>query len=145
MMNANSAAAAARQNAHIQVEAARDSIDRGREENQQFGRRVGQVKGQQAASMAANGIDIGEGTALTVQQDTAALAGEDAQNLYRNINERTKGFDMNAANYTAEAAAKKQEGRSTLVNSFFQAGSSLMGGFQQNAAIRTRLGLTGGG
>lgn len=145
MVQANYEARVNKENARLSEEQARDSIDRGRDEARSFYRQVGQVKGQEVASMAANGIDTGFGTALTVQQDTAAGADEDASNLYHNINERTRGFDINARNYREEAAAAKARGRTAMVNSVFQAGSSLMGGFSQNSALRARMGITGGG
>lgn len=131
----------AKRNAALETERARDSIDRGRDEARTFYRQVGQTKGQQIASMAANGIDVSEGTALTIQQDTATGAEEDAANLYRNVHERTRGFDINASNFRAEAAAARARGKSALVNSFFEAGSSLMGGFQQNRAMQARMGI----
>src|SRR5512139_187745 len=80
----------AERNAKIASEAARDSEERGKLENQQLGRKVAQTKGQQAASMAANGIDLGFGSALNVQDDTAMLASEDAEALYKNIHQRTR-------------------------------------------------------
>jgi hypothetical protein len=144
MMAANYEGELARRNAAMEVERARDSNERGRLEARAFFRDVGQIKGQQAASMAANGIDVGFGSAARTQQDTEMLAREDATSLYSNVHERTRGFDINAANFRAEAAAARQRGRSAIVNSVFQAGSSLMGGFQQHRAMRARLGVTGG-
>jgi hypothetical protein len=150
MMAASYESRVAQRNAQMEVDRARDSIDRGRGEARDFYRNLGALKGQQTASMAANGVDLGFGTPLTVQQDTQAGADEDASNLYRNINERTKGFEINASNYRAEAAAARQKGKAALVNSVVQAGTSLMGGFQQQslmsgfkqqAALRDNLGL----
>jgi hypothetical protein len=145
MMASSYEANIAKRNAAMEVDRARDSIDRGRDEARDFYRTVGQVKGQQTAAMAANGLDVGYGTALTVQQDTAAGADEDATNLYRNVNERTRGFEINASNYRAEAAAARQKGKAAMVSSVFQAGSSLMSGFSQQSAMQARLGITGGG
>lgn len=144
MMAATYESDVAKRNASLEVDRARDSIERGRLEGRDFYRNLGQIKGQQTAALAANGLDLGFGTALTVQQDTAAGGKEDVTNLYRNQLERTRGFEINASNYRAEAAAARQRGRAALVNSFFQAGSSLMGGFQQQSAMRARLGITGG-
>ncbi len=144
MMAANYEADVAKRNAAMEVERARDSIDRGRGEARDFYRNLGQLKGQQEAATAANGVDLGYGTPLVIQQDTVAGGQEDAGNLYRNINERTRGFEINASNYVAESRAARQRGRAAMVNSVFQAGSSLMGGFQQQSAMKARLGRTGG-
>ena len=145
MMAANYEGEVARRNAALEVERARDSIDRGRLEARALYRDIGQTKGQQVAAMAANGIDVGFGSAARTQDDTDALAAEDVGNLYSNIEQRTRGFDINASNFVAESRAARQRGRAALVNSVFQAGSSLMGGFQQQAGMRARLGITGGG
>lgn len=135
----------AKTNAGLEVERARDSIDRGALERRDFYREVGKAKGEQVASMAANGIDLGFGSGLRTQQDTAMLAQEDARDLYRNIDERTRGHDINASNFRAEAKAARSRGRTAMVGSVFQAAGSVMGGFQQQAGMRARLGITGGG
>jgi hypothetical protein len=122
-------------NAKLEAERARDSIERGRLEARDLYRDVGRVKGEQTAAMAANGIDLGYGTALRFQQDTAMLAQEDAENLYRNIHERTRGHDINASNFRAEAKAARQRGKAAMVGSVFSAAGSVAGGFQQQAAI----------
>lgn len=135
----------AKRNAALEVEAAQDSIERGKLEARDLHRTVAETKGQQAASMAANGIDLGFGSGLRAQQDTAMLAQEDAENLYSNINERTRGRLINAQNFKAEARAARHKGNTAMVGSVFQAGASLMGGFQQQAQMKAKLGITGGG
>lgn len=144
-MQGNYEANLARQNAAMEREAARDSITRGRDEARDFYRRVGQVKGQQRTALAANGLDTGFGTAGIVEDDAQMLADEDAAALYRNIGERTRGFDISAANQEAEGRAAKQRGRNAMLNSVFEAGSSLMGGFQQHRGLQARLGRSGSG
>lgn len=139
----------AKRNAAMEVEAARDSIERGKLESRDLHRDVARTKGEQVAALAANGIDLGFGSGLRVQQDTAALAAEDAQALYDNIHERVRGQLINAQNFEAEARAARHRGKTAMVGSVFQAGGSLMGGFQQQAAIRAKvdppkLGRTGG-
>lgn len=144
MMAANYEGELARRNAALETERARDSIERGKFERRAFWREIGQVKGQQTASMAANNIDLGFGSAVRTQQDTASLAQEDAASLYGNINERTRGFDINASNFRSEARAARMRGRAAATTAVFNAGTSLMGGFQQQRALRARLGRTGG-
>jgi hypothetical protein len=135
LQQGNYEGAMARRNAAMEVEAARDSIDRGRDEARDLYRDVGRVKGEQRAAMAANGIDLGFGTAVHVQEDTTRLAREDADNLYRNVHERTRGRLINAQNFRAEASAARHRGRSAMVGSVFSAAGSVAGGFQQQAAI----------
>ena len=135
MMAANYEGEVARRNAALEVERARDSTERGRWERRAFFRDIGQLKGQQTASMAANGIDVGFGSAERTAQDTAMLADEDARTLYSNINERTRGFDINASNVMAERAAARQRKWAIGTKAVFDAGSSLMGGLQQQRAL----------
>jgi hypothetical protein len=134
----------AERNAKIAGEAARDSVERGKLENQALGRKVGSVKGQNRAAMAASGIDVDYGTAETFQDDTAMLAREDQQALYKNIDERTRGFDIQAANYRAEGKAARSRGKQAMIGSFFEAGSSLLSGASQAAGMKTKLPRTGG-
>ncbi len=115
-------------NARMAEDQARDSISLGREEAGQFYQQAGQVKGDQIAAMAANGIDIGSGTALTIQQDTEQGVQDDAHRLYRNIHERTKGHLVEAWNYREAAKAAKVAGKQAFIGSLFEAGSTLMGG-----------------
>lgn len=134
----------ARQNAALSVEAANDSITRGKLEAKRFYREAGQVKGQQVAAMAANGIDVGRGTALTVQQDTQMLIDEDANDLYSNIHERTRGFDINAQNYRIEAKAARSRGKAAMTAAMFEAAGSLMSGMSQAGALKAKFGTPSG-
>jgi hypothetical protein len=97
MASGNYQAKVAKANAGLEYEAARDSEDQGRRDSLSFYRQVGRLKGDQIAAMAANGIDVGFGSAARVQDDTASLAREDAGNVYRNTYERTRGNLINAA------------------------------------------------
>jgi hypothetical protein len=133
-------AGVSKQNAAMEREAAAESIRSGQTERRDYWRKVGSVKGQQIASMAANGIDVGYGTAARIQDDTQQLANEDADTLYRNQNERTKGFIINAWNDKMEARAARARGGSALVGSVFGAASSVLGGFQQQAALKAKMG-----
>lgn len=129
----------AERNAAMEVEAAHESVLAGRDERTAFWRKVSQVKGQQIAAMAANGIDVGYGTADLIQQDTQMLANEDAKNLYRNIDERTRGHHINAMNFVSESKAARQRGKAALVGSVFSAASSVLGGAQQASALRPKV------
>lgn len=142
LQQGNYEAGVAKQNAALSREAAAESIRTGQVERRDFWRKIGQVKGQQTASMAANGIELGYGTADRIEGDTRALAAEDADTLYRNQNERTRGFIIDSANYKASAKASKQQGVSGLVGSVFDAGGSLLGGFQQASAMKAKLGTS---
>ena len=144
MQQGNYEAAVAKQNASIARDAAGDSITRGQKEAAQFYRQVGQTKGEQVAAMSANGIDVGSGTALTVQQDTQAGADEDAQSLYHNIDQRTRGYLISATNDMAAANAAKARGRNAMISGVFNAGQSAMGAFTQMQGLQAKFGVTRG-
>jgi hypothetical protein len=151
-MSANSQgkyeAGVAKQNAVLEREAAAQSIRQGQTERRDYWRKVGSVKGQQIAAMAANGIDVDYGTAGRVQDDTQMLANEDAANLYENIHNRTRGFIINASNYKMAAKAVKQQGKAALVGSLFQGAGSLLSSFSQASAMKAKMGTSsayGGG
>jgi hypothetical protein len=132
----------AKRNAAMEVEAAHESVEIGKGERRDYWRKVGNVKGEQIAAMAANGIDVGYGTAARLQEDTQSLANEDAENLYRNIGERTRGHHITATNYVMEAKAARQKGKAALVGSVISAGGSLLSGFQQAGAMKAKLGTS---
>jgi hypothetical protein len=143
MASGNYQAKVAKANAGLEYEAARDSEDQGRRDSLSFYRQVGRLKGDQIAAMAANGIDVGFGSAARVQDDTASLAREDAGNVYRNTYERTRGNLINAANFVSEAKSARSQGQAAMIGSLFQAGGSLMGGFQQQRFLKAKLGVGG--
>lgn len=129
----------ANQNAGMEVQAAHDSYTAGVGERRDFWRKVGQTKGQQIAAMAANGIEVDSGSAARLQADTQMLANDDAQNLYRNIEQRTKGHQINATNYVMEAKAAKMKGQAAKTASYFSAASSLIGGAGQAFGLASKV------
>lgn len=128
------AARVANRNAELANEQARDAQAANRLEAQRLYRRAGQMTGQQNAAMAANGVDLGFGSALAAQQDTAMLVAEDAGQLYRKGYEEARGFEINASNYRAEGRGRRQAATNALVEGAFDVGSSILGGAKQYTA-----------
>lgn len=124
-------ASVAKANAQQEVDAYQTYRGQEVQERENFWRQAGQVKGQQVAAMAANGIDPGFGSGARLQTDTINLANEDATNLYRNQDQKAKGYLIDASNYTSEAIAAKMQGKAAETNSYFGAVSSLLGGASQ--------------
>lgn len=131
-------ASVARRNQALAVEASHDSRLAGRDEIRDFWRKVGSIKGQQIASMAANGIDVGFGTAARVQDDTQMLAQDDATNLYRNIENRTKGYLIEASNHASEAKAAKMRGKAAMTQGIFGAATSILGAASQATSLNAK-------
>lgn len=115
------------QNAKIAEGQAQDSILNTNLEAQRLRRDEGQTKGAQQAAMAANGVDLNFGSAVDIQRDTAARGAEDATQLYKGGNERTKGFEVNAFNYKSEAAADRAKASSAVVSGIFGGLSTALG------------------
>lgn len=135
---ANMEAQVARRNEGLAVESYRDSRLAGQDERRDFWRKVGGIKGQQVAAMAANGIDVGFGTAERIQEDTEMLARDDAANLYRNIENRSKGYLIEASNYEAEARAAKARGKAAMTQGIFGAATSLLGAASQASSLSAK-------
>lgn len=132
----------AKRNSALEVEGYQQDRLAAQDQRRDFWRKVGAAKGQQVASMAANGIDVGYGTAANIQEDTQNLANEDAQNLYKNQQQQQRGRLINAQNYTAEAKAARQRGKAAMIGSFFEAGSSLMSGASSAMGMKAKMGTS---
>lgn len=118
-------------NAQLANQQGRDAAERQQTEAQRLYRRAGQVSGQQRAAMAANGLDLGFGSALQVQQDSAMIAAEDAGQLYKAGNEERRGFDIDAGNFRAKAQGSRQAASAAIVKGVFDVGSTVLGGAKQ--------------
>lgn len=130
----------AERNASLAVEQGRDAQQRGQLEASRAYRRIGQVKGQQIAAMAANGIDLGFGSALQVQQDSAMIGAEDVGQIYKATSGEFRGFDISASNYRAQSQGGRQAARGALVGAVFDAGSTALGGAKQYRQLKTLSG-----
>lgn len=131
-------AAVAKENAAQEVDAYQTERGQEVQERTNFWRQVGQVRGQQVASMSANGIDPGFGSGERLQSDTTKLANEDATNLYTNQRTKAKGYLIDASNYTSEALAAKMKGKAAVTNSYFGAMSSLLGSASQASGFAAK-------
>lgn len=134
-----------RQNADLSREQAADSIKRGQIERRQFYREAGQIKGQQVAAAAANGVDLGYGSALRMQSDTQMLVDEDAASLNDNTDQRTRGYFIEAMNHEGASQAARAQGKGALIGSALQAGGTLMSAFSQLKGLKSKVGASGSG
>lgn len=129
----------ARDNAAQTVESYRDyRSEVAPKERLDFWRKVGQIKGQNIAAMAANGIDVDVGSAGRLQDDTQMQANEDFASLTANQQQKMKGYTVDAANFTSEAKAARARGKQALIGSYFGAASSLLGGLSQASSLRAK-------
>lgn len=127
-------------NAALEAEAAHETSRETIEQARLQHRKIGQVQGAQIATQAANGVDVNFGSARQVQTDTEMLGREDVDRIYRAGYQKVRGFDINAANSRAQAAASRADAKGAIVGSIFDATSSLLGGAQQYSKMGGKFG-----
>lgn len=103
---------------------AEDSIDRGEVAASRALVKGGQVKGAQRAAMAANGIDLGVGSAQNVLNDTDYLTAVDAATLRDNAAREAWGYRMQARGYMDKSTAANNGASS--IRPWLSAGTSLL-------------------
>lgn len=101
-------------------------------------REVAQVRGQQTANFAANGLDVGFGSAASIARDTNVIAREDAAEIYRAGEDEARGFDVQVANNLSQAQSARQQGRNAVIGGAFGVASTALGGAQQFATLKLK-------
>lgn len=96
-------ASVANQNAAMANANASDAITRGQTAVVNSELRTRQLQGTQAAQMAANGVDLGSGSPLSILSDTQFMGGNDATVIQNNALKEAYGYQVQAANYTSNA------------------------------------------
>ena len=129
----------AERNAGLAREQGQDARATGLIEDRDTQRRTAQALGAQRAAMAANGIDADFGSAAQAAGDTRMIGQEDVDRLRRNTANAMRGFDMNAANYAAEASAQRSKATGALVDTAFDVASTALGAAQQNGWLTPSL------
>jgi hypothetical protein len=121
-------------NARLSDLQALESYRKGSKEAANIKQKAGQVLSSQRAALAAQGLDLGSGTAADVQQDTQELSTLDAEvarnNAWREawgfkakaLDQRTQGEQTQMAKRN-EASMKNIEGATTAFPRFMDAAS----------------------
>lgn len=117
-------AAVNRNNAQISEWQAQDSIKRGEVAEHQQRLRTKQMKGSQTARLAANGIDISDGSALNILSDTDWMGEQDALNVRDNAAREAYAYRQQGANSSANAGLLKF--KSDSENPLMAAGTSVL-------------------
>lgn len=81
----------------IELRAA-DEIRRGEEESLQFKKKIRKLQGAQRVAAAANGVDVGDGSALEAQAQTGEMGAIDALTIKNNAWKKAWGLNQEAAN-----------------------------------------------
>ncbi len=95
---ANYQAAVQANNQRLAEIQAQDAIDRGEKAAQDHSRKVAALKGSQTASMAARGLDLTEGSPLSILTDTDLFGAIDNNTIKSNAAREAWGYRAQAAN-----------------------------------------------
>lgn len=104
----------------------------------------------QEVAMAANGIDIGEGSATDLTDSTKYYGEMDALTTTKNANSKAAAYDAEATNYLAQSDMSYAAASNYRSSSLFSGlGTTLSGVGQVGSSwynyTKTRTGLTGSG
>jgi hypothetical protein len=123
-------------NAQLSEWQAQDAIARGDMAAGEVIQRGAQIKGSQRAAFAANGVDLGYGSALEIITDTDYLTAVDASQVQNNAAREAWGYRVQADQATDRARAATNG--ANQVRPWLSAGTSLL--TSATAASRTWYG-----
>ena len=107
---------------------AQDAKDRGAKEEASLRIKVAQLKGRQKSALAASGVEIGDGSALDILGDTAALGELDALTIRSNAEREAYEQKVNASNLAANASMKRMGADNAIIAGNIGARTSLLSG-----------------
>ena len=116
------------QNAEFAERQADDAIARGHETEGRYRAGVRQVIGTQRAGYAAQGVDVGDGSAAEVQADTAYIGELDALTIRNNAKREAYGFKVDAWNSRNQGELARMSGRNQAASLRNQSYSTLLSG-----------------
>jgi hypothetical protein len=126
-------------NAGMSELGAQSALQQGNAETARLTIGAGQLKGRQRAAMAANGVDLGVGSAAEVQASSEILKNIDVDTIRANAQRSAWGQRVEALNYRTDAAMKRA-GASGISPGMAYA-SSLLGSATQVAGSWYDMGL----
>ena len=115
-------------NAKVSAWQRSDALQRGEIDAQNAMRQQADLLGRQRASMAANGIDITQGSALDVLSTTRFLGQADVNTIQSNAAREAWGYEVQGSNQLADANLSKWKADNTdpALAGGMAAGSSLL-------------------
>lgn len=119
-------AAIARRNAQIAQYQASDAIRTGQIEEGNFDLKAAAMLSDQRASMAANGVDLGEGSPNDVLTTTKFMGERDALQIHDNAMKAAWGYETQANNFLTDADAYSAQKKA--ISPGWEAAGSLLTG-----------------
>lgn len=115
-------------NAKLADRRAKDAIERGAKEEQRKRNQVSQIKGQQQAAMAANGVDLTFGSPLDTLTDTAVMGELDALTIRTNANREAYDYKVDAVNKRSGATMSRMSASAAKTGGYLDALGTVLGG-----------------
>lgn len=135
---ANYQAQVDRRNARIAQQNAEDKRQEGIEEARMRRLKTAQRVGLQQASLAANGVDVSEGTALDMIEDTSAMGELDALTTRYNYEKQALAYEQQANNFNNQANLDVFAGQNAYRSGMMNAIGTGFGGLGDMASVASK-------
>ena len=104
-----------------------------------------QAVGSQQAAMAANGVDVTQGTSLDIIEDTAAMGELDALQIQTNYERKAQAYEQQADNFSNEANMNVIAGKNAYRTGLINAAQTGLNGVSNLTDVSSKwLGFGGG-
>jgi len=133
-------AGVAKNNALYADRQAEDAIERGKQEQLNHARKVAALRSEQQAAFAAEGLDLGFGSALDVAGDTTVMGLADQATIRENHEREAQGYRISAQNYRAKAAASKAASRNALISTALDTAATVLSSASQVGSTMSTYG-----
>ncbi len=97
-----------------------------------------QAVGSQQAAMAANGMDVTQGTSLDIIEDTAAMGELDALQIETNYEKKALAYEQQANNFSNQANLDYIAGKNAYTSGKIGAVSSGLNGLSKLTGVATK-------
>lgn len=144
---AESQAELAEFNAAVAELQAKDAITRGDQEANRFRQRLKVFTGEQRAGIATGNVDVGYGSAVDVQADTALTGELDALTITTNATREAWGYRVEATDLRERARIARKEGTNAALAGELaaQTGQATAGGLRSAGKWGAATTLVGAG
>ena len=115
----------AEQNAELSEFKAQQAATIGSVQEERMRSRARQMVGQQRAAIAANGVEVGSGTALDLVSETALFGEEDALMTRFNAMNEAWGLRAQAVDYRNEGRAARTRGQNEATGTYLTTGANM--------------------
>ncbi|MEC5161722.1 MULTISPECIES: virion core protein, T7 gp14 family [unclassified Janthinobacterium] len=119
-------ASVAQSNAAFAEASASDAVRSGQTAEENHALKTGALFGAQRAQLAANGVDLGSGSANEILTTTKFMSERDALQIHDNAMMQAWGYRTQASSYVVDA--QRAEGAADTISPWMAAGTSLLTG-----------------